>query len=164
MASGEYLWNTGYLVGTVHAFEAAIQKDCPELWESYQKLLSTPDEAAYKEAYLALENIAVDYTFNEKVTDALVVPGTFDWLDLGSFKDLYAVTDSNTEGNCVLGGKVAVVDTQNSYIRNDDSSRPVAVIGLDNVVVVNTPNGIVVARKDLSQLVKEASKQLQDQA
>ncbi|HSW98825.1 MAG TPA: sugar phosphate nucleotidyltransferase [Candidatus Saccharimonadales bacterium] len=160
LASGEYLWNTGYLVGTVRAFETAMQKDCPDLWQDYQKLFATEDEESYKQAYLALESVAVDYTFNERVHEALVVPGTFDWLDLGSFKDLYTVTDSNQDGNCVMGDKIAVLETQNSYIRNDDSSKPVAVIGLDNVVVVNTPAGILVARKDLSQMVKEASKEL----
>jgi mannose-1-phosphate guanylyltransferase/mannose-6-phosphate isomerase len=163
LASGEYLWNTGYLVGTVRAFEAAMQKDAPELWASYQSLLNTASEEEFKEKYLALENIAVDYSFNEKVQDALVAPGTFHWLDIGAFKDLYDVTEANEQGNAVVGKNVAVIESQNSYIRNDDEQRPLAVIGLDNVVVVNTKNGIVVARKDLSQLVKEASKKLSEQ-
>jgi mannose-1-phosphate guanylyltransferase len=163
MTSGEYLWNTGYLVGTVRSFETAMQKDCPELWQSYQGLLNTSSEEEFKQAYLALENTPVDYSFNEKVQEALVAPGTFDWLDIGAFKDLYSVTDANEEGNAVLGPNIAVLETQNSYIRNDEPAKPVAVIGLDNVVVVNTPNGLVVARKDLSQLVKEASKQLAEQ-
>jgi len=77
--SGEYLWNGGYLVGTLEAYENAMQRYCPKLWQDYQSLLNAQDEAAYKEAYLALESVALDYTFNELVGDMLVVPGTFDW-------------------------------------------------------------------------------------
>jgi len=156
--SGEYLWNGGYLVGTLGVFEHAMEADCPRLWQDYQKLLASQDEEAYKQAYLGLEKIAIDYTFNERVKNLLVVPGTFDWMDLGSFKDLYAASDANEDGNCLLGDKVVAMDTKNSYVRND-CDKPVAVIGLDDVVVVNTPNGILVARKDMSQLVKEASKE-----
>ncbi|HEX7964054.1 MAG TPA: sugar phosphate nucleotidyltransferase [Candidatus Saccharimonadales bacterium] len=162
LSSGEYLWNTGYLVGTVKAFEAAMEKDCPDLWRDYQNLSATTDDESYNNAYLALESIAVDYTFNEKVQESLVAQGTFDWLDIGAFKDLYSVTQADEQGNCRLGGKVATLETTNSYVRNDDPARPVAVIGLDNVVVVNTPNGILVARTDMSQMVREAAKQFQD--
>jgi mannose-1-phosphate guanylyltransferase len=160
--SGEYLWNTGYLVGTVRAFEKAMEADCPQLWRDYQVLSATEGDA-YADAYLALENIAVDYTFNELVKESLVVPGTFDWLDIGAFKDLYTVTPADEQGNCILGSKIAIQETTNSYLRNDDPSHPMAVIGLDNVVVVNTPAGILVARKDLSQQVREAAKQLQEE-
>lgn len=156
--SGEYLWNGGYMVGTYTALTAAMEKYCPALWQDYQKLLAAPDDESFKEAYLALASVQIDYTFSELVKELLVVPGTFDWMDVGSFNDLYDVSDANEDGNAIIGEKIAAYETANSYIRNDED-KPVAIIGLDNVVVVNTPNGILVARKDLSQKIREVSKQ-----
>jgi mannose-1-phosphate guanylyltransferase/mannose-6-phosphate isomerase len=154
--SGQYLWNGGYVVGTVNAFVAAMQEYCPQLWKDYQSLLATRSDEEYKQAYLALEDIALDYTFNELVKNLLVVPASFDWLDLGSFKDMDAAVEHDALGNH-LKGNIQVEEVQNCFVQNHEE-KPVAVIGLDNVVVVNTPTGILVARKDLSQKVKEVSK------
>jgi mannose-1-phosphate guanylyltransferase len=88
------------------------------------------------------------------------VPATFDWLDVGSFKELYEANNNDGQGNVITGeGIVETIEVENSYIRND-GDKPIAVIGLDNIVVVNTANGILVARKDLSQRVKEIVKKL----
>jgi hypothetical protein len=68
---------------------------------------------------------------------------------------------SNDEaGNVISGGRVEIVEAENSLVRNDGDV-PVAVIGLDNVVVINTKHGILVARKDISQKVKEVVKRLE---
>lgn len=158
--SGEYLWNGGYVVGTVNAFTTAMEHYCPQLWRDYQSLLNTQNEEEYKQAYLALENIALDYTFNELVKDLLVVPASFDWLDLGSFKDMDAAVDHDALGNHIRG-KVAVEEVESCFIQNHED-KPIAVIGLDNVVIVNTPTGILISRKDLSQKVKEVSQRLKD--
>ena len=88
-----------------------------------------------------------------------VVPATFDWMDLGSFKDLHGIVDKDESGNYSYGENVYALDLENVFIRNEET-KPVAVIGLDNVVVVNTPNGILVARKDLSQRAGEVAKQI----
>lgn len=155
--SGEYLWNGGYVVGTLKAFTKAMKSYCPPLWKDYQSLISTKSAKEYEKAYLKLENIPLDYTFNELVKDLLVVPASFDWLDLGAFKDLDAAVEHDKDGNYVRG-KVGLEEVENSFIHNEED-KPVAVIGLNNVVIVNTPQGIVVSRKDLSQKVKEVSQQ-----
>lgn len=158
--SGEYLWNGGYVVGTVNAFTKAMETYCPQLWKDYQSLLATKNEGEYKKAYLALENVALDYTFNELVKDLMVVPASFDWLDLGSFKDMDAAVDHDANNNHTRG-KVEVEEVQNAFVQNYED-KPLAVIGLDNIVVVNTPTGILVARKDLSQKVKEVSQRFEE--
>jgi mannose-1-phosphate guanylyltransferase len=154
--SGKYLWNGGYTVGSVNVFMAAMQKHAPERYADYHRLKKAESAEHYNEIYLSFANDAIDYAFSEKVDNLLVVPATFDWLDVGSFSELYLANDPDASGNVIAdSGVVQTIDVENSYIRNDDA-KPVVVIGLDNVVVVNTPNGILVARKDLSQRVKEA--------
>ncbi len=159
-ASGKYLWNSGYNVGSVNVFLGAMKKHAPERYADFQSLqkVKTPEE--YDATYLGFENDAIDYALSEKVDNLMVVPATFDWLDIGSFKELYEANNNDGAGNVITGdGVVETIEVENSYIRND-GDKPVAVIGLDNVVVVNTPNGILVARKDLSQRVKEIVKKL----
>lgn len=155
--SGNYLWNTGYLMTTLSTLEREIQEHNDELWNSYQALLNSED---VDQTYLSLENRVIDYELSEKVSDGLVVSCTFDWLDVGSFGDLYDANGSDEQGNHLRGKRIYEDEVENAYVRNEED-KPVVVIGLDNVVVVNTPNGILVARKDLSQKVKDAVKRME---
>ena len=162
LRSGEYLWNGGYFIGSVNTFLAAMDRFSPEMKKEYEDLLATTDQASYYETYLGFENVSIDYALNEKVDDLLVVPATFDWMDLGSFKDLHDANESNEAGNYAQGENIHAVEVENTYIRNEEA-KPVAIIGLDNVVVVNTPHGVLVARKDLSQKVGDIAKKVQAQ-
>lgn len=158
--SGEYLWNMGYFVAPANVFLAKMKKHAPDMHHGFAALQKVQgDEKAYKTAYMQFENIAIDYALLEKTPDLLVVPGSFDWMDIGSFADLHDVSDLDEQNNHLRGDGIEVKGVENSYIRNEDE-KPVAVIGLDNVVVVNTPNGVLVARKDLSQNVGEIAKKL----
>lgn len=161
LASGEYLWNCGYFVASVNVFTDVIRKNAPELSASLERLQAIGDVSSqeYVEAYLSLENDAIDFALIEKVDDLVVVPANFDWADIGSFKDAHAVSPLDGQDN-LIRGNVYAVETDNAYIRNE-TDVPVAVIGLNNVVVVNTPNGILVARKDLSHKVGDIAKQIQ---
>jgi len=149
--SGDYLWNTGYLMATITTLEREIKDNAPEMWEHYQLLLHATD---LQQTYLDLPAATIDTSLSEKLTDALVVPGTFDWMDVGSFGDLHEANESDESGNHLRGDDIYVDMVENAYVRNEED-KPLVVIGLDNVVVVNTPNGILVARKDLSQKVKD---------
>jgi mannose-1-phosphate guanylyltransferase len=157
VSSGNYLWNCGYFVGSVDTFKQKMESYAPDLLQNYQKLVSAePDN--YQETYLSLENDAIDYALIEKVKDLLVVPASFDWMDLGSFGDLHKAVGADKQGNHTVGN-TEVEMVNNSYIENQED-KPVAVIGLDNVAVVNTPHGLLITRKDLAQKVGEVSKRI----
>lgn len=159
--SGEYLWNMGYFVAPLAVFLEKMQQYAPGLYGRYQALLATNgDETAYNQAYLGFEPSIIDYDLMEKTPDLLVVPGTFDWADIGSFNDLPLAVERDADGNHLRGGPIEAMDVTNSYVRNEEQ-KPLAVIGLDNVVVVNTAQGILVARRDLAQKVGEIAKKIQ---
>ncbi len=161
MVSGRYLWNCGYSVGSVNTFVSGMKKYASLLYENYQKLSNEViGSEEYKKLYLSFEKQAIDYALIEKVTNLLVVPASFDWIDLGSFKDLHAANLSDEFGNHFRGKNIEYLDVANSYIRNEED-KPVAIIGLDNIVVINTKNGILVSRKDLSQKVGDIAKKIQ---
>ncbi len=153
-SSGRFFWNMGYLVTTLDTFEKAVEKDSPDYWKAYQKLLAAEDP---NKAYMELESIAVDYAFSEKVKGALVIPGSFDWTDIGSFGDLHNISVQDAHGNFVKGEQVAMEGVSNSYVHNHNDV-PIAVIGLDNVVVIHTEHGILVTNKNFAQQVGEVSK------
>lgn len=157
LKSGEYLWNASYFVGSINTFISAMQDFAPDWAANYDRLAKATDKT-YEKTYLAFDNVSIDYALIEKVKGLLVVPASFDWMDLGSFADMHKVVAQDDQRNHV-GGDVELEDVENSFIQNLED-KPVAVIGLDNVVVVNTPHGILVARKDLSQKVGEVSKRI----
>lgn len=162
MVSGNYLWNCGYSVGSVNTYIESMKTYAPDFYKDYQKLANIKEVNSdeYQKAYLNLKKQAIDYALIEKVKNLLVVPASFDWIDLGSFKDLHAANLSDEFGNHFRGKNIEYLDVANSYVRNEEN-KPVAIIGLDNVVVINTIDGILVARKDLSQKVGDIAKKIQ---
>ncbi|MDB5166501.1 MAG: mannose-phosphate guanylyltransferase [Candidatus Saccharibacteria bacterium] len=157
IGSGNYLWNCGYFVGSLEVFEDSMRRFAPELFENYQRLINA-DPIEVEATYLSFDSIAIDYALIERMDNLLAVPAAFDWMDVGSFADLHKAVVRDEAGNAVIG-KVALEEVENSLVHNQED-KPVVVIGLDNVVVVNTPHGIIVSRKDLSQKVGEVSKRL----
>jgi mannose-1-phosphate guanylyltransferase len=133
----------------------------PDLMKSYASLTvaGEPGSDAYNTAYLALDNQVIDIALIEKAKNLAVVSASFDWMDVGSFRDLHDVVPQDEHGNYTHGENIFPIDVESVYIRNEED-KPVAVIGLDNVVVVNTPAGVLVTRKDISQRAGEVAKEL----
>ncbi len=156
--SGQYLWNCGYFVGSLDTFKQTMRDYAPQLYQNYEQLVAATPEN-YEAKYLSFDNMTIDVELIEKVPNLLVVPASFDWMDLGSFSDLSKAVGGNANGN-YTHGLVELEEVENTFVENQED-KPVAVIGLDNIVVVNTPAGIVVARKDLSQKVGDVSKRFQ---
>jgi mannose-1-phosphate guanylyltransferase len=157
LQAGNYLWNCGYFVGSVNTFMSEIRSVAPNLEKSFDSLSAVNDisDPSYNETYLSFTDLVIDYELAEKSNNLAVVPANFDWMDIGSFKDLHEANQSNEQGNFFKGQAIYDDELENVYIQNEEE-KPVVVIGLDNIVVINTPNGILVARKDLSQKVKDA--------
>ena len=162
LASGNYLWNCGYFVGSVSTFLNEMEKYSPDLKKNYDQLSQVENELSdeYVSIYQSFQSDSIDYALIEKSEDLIVVPASFDWADIGSFKDLHAVIDLDEKGNHITGKAVYVDEIENVYLRNEED-KPVVVIGLDNVVIVNTKDGVLVARKDLSQKVGDIAKKIQ---
>jgi len=131
----------------------------PDLKDIYKNLCELSGQA-YTDYYLGLESIAIDYTLIEKAKGLLVIPASFDWMDLGSYGDLHKAIGGDDKGNYAVGN-IETEGVQNSFIHNQED-KPVAVIGLDNVAIVNTPHGLLVTRKDLAPKVGEVSKRIEE--
>lgn len=161
IASGKYLWNCGYFVGSVGTFLREMERSAPELKANYEKLLAIDDVNSkdYENTYLGFTNEVVDIALIEKAENLAVVSASFDWMDLGSFRDLHQANESDEKGNHLRGKNIHSEEVENAYIRNEED-KPVIVIGLDNVAIINTPDGILVTRKDISQKVGDIVKRM----
>lgn len=157
--SGNYLWNCGYFVGSINTFVSKMSQFAPNLKEQYDALTQATSPEDQDQIYLGFDSNAIDYALIERVRDLLVVPASFDWMDLGSYADLHKAADCDEAGNHQQGKSIELDQVQNSFIHNYED-KPVVVVGLDNVVVINTKHGIVVARKDMSQAVGDAAKKI----
>jgi mannose-1-phosphate guanylyltransferase len=104
-----------------------------------------------EKAYFKFPNEPIDTELIEKVQDLVVLPGRFDWADVGSFKDLYEIL-RNGESN-VHKGQVYDIDSKESLVIANN--KPIITIGLDNMIVIDTDEGILVCPKDKCQLVKD---------
>lgn len=159
--SGNYLWNCGYFVGSISTFLDEMAANATNLKDTFDTLSALePASQEYSDAYLALDNQVIDIALIEKAKSLAVVSASFDWMDVGSFKDLHDAVNRDEAGNYFKGEGINPIDVENVYVRNEES-KPIAVIGLDNIVVVNTPDGILVARKDVSHRTGEVAKKLQ---
>lgn len=160
--SGKYYWNCGYFVGSVNTFLGEMQRSAPDLQRSFESLaaVAQPRSDEYNQAYLALDNQVIDIALIEKAKSLAVVGASFDWMDVGSFTDLHNVVPRDEQGNYFRGENIHPIEVENVYVRNEED-KPVAVIGLDNVVVVNTPDGLLVTRKDVAARTGEVAKKLQ---
>lgn len=158
--SGNYLWNTGYLTGTLATFERELRQHAPRLWNDYEELGSAILPIMRRRMYMDFVPEPIDTALSEHVPDALVVCGEFDWADVGSFHDLHDVSDQDKKGNYIAGENIELENVADSYVRNE-ADVPVAVIGVDNVAVIATENGILVTNKAHAQKVGDISKKIQ---
>ena len=153
LKTNRYLWNLGLFAAPISVYEKEFAKHSPLLSTNYQKLsaciTSTKDADA---CYLDFENEPIDTALIEKLDHVLVIPGNFDWADIGSFRDLHELL-KNTE-DVVTKGKVAQIDCEDTLIISE-TDQPVVAIGLSGMVAINTSQGILICPKDRAQNVKD---------
>lgn len=152
--NGNYLWNMGYFAAPLRVFVEAMKNDAPTMYEQYRKLEESSDKEA---TYLEFEDIAIDYALIERAKGTLVVPGTFDWIDVGNFQDLHSVSPQDEMNNAIKGEHIEVDQVANSLVRNETDCN-LAVVGLDNVAVVVTDNGILVTNRNYAHKVGDVAK------
>ena len=165
-SSGNYFWNSGMLLLKASRYLEELQKFRPDIYEACK--LSMADVSADLD-FLRVDSTAfkncpsqsVDYAVMEKTNDAMVVPMSAGWSDIGSWSSLFDVSDKDVDGNAVRGDVMLHAST-NSYIRASDQL--VAAVGVDNLVVIATKDTVMVANKDYAEDVKLIVRKLKEEA
>jgi mannose-1-phosphate guanylyltransferase len=162
LEAGNYLWNQGLFAGPIKVWVEEFKRHDREYYDGYQALAAAINEPGkFKDIYLGFRNDAIDYALMEKSKELVVVPGQYDWADIGSFFDLHAVLNGmkGTEDHNVTEGDVHMIDCEDSMVHST-TGKPVAAIGLSGIIVIDTPEGVLVCSKEQAQLVKKISEKL----
>jgi mannose-1-phosphate guanylyltransferase / mannose-6-phosphate isomerase len=164
VASGRFLWNSGtfvfaaaVLLRELDAFRPDIAAAARKAWEQRAKDMDFTRLGA--EAFAACPAESVDRAVMERTQAAAVVEAEMGWSDVGSWATLWSVAAKDAEGN-VVRGDADVRESRNSYVRAD--SRLVSVIGVADLVIVETSDAVLVAHRDKAQSVKEAVSRLEE--
>lgn len=162
LASGEYFWNSGMFAFKAGRFLRELQKFNPQMLEVCQAAMQQARAdldfiRVDREIFAGCPADSIDYAVMEKTDAAVVIPLAAGWNDVGSWSALWEVTAKDGAGNAIKGD-VMTVDTRNSYIHS--SNKLVAVIGVDDLIVVETDDAVMIAAKDKVQEVKAIVDQL----
>ena len=163
--SGDYLWNSGMFLFKASRYLEELEKFRPDILASCKKAMSNVEKdldftRPDREAFLQCADESIDYAVMEKTLDAIVVPLDAGWSDVGSYSALWEVCPKDKQCN-VIKGDVIAQDTTNSYIHSQN--KLITTLGIDNLIVIDTPDAVLIANKDKVQNVKEIVNELKSQ-
>ena len=157
--SGRYFWNSGMFVWKVSTIRAALNQFLPESMtklapvgeavragKDYQPLLA--------DVYPSLKKISIDYAVMEKASKVLMVELQCEWLDVGSWPALDSVTSLDEAGNAVIAKNTVILDSYRNVIVSPDDHL-LAVLGMDDCIIVHSADATLVCAKSDSQRLKE---------
>jgi mannose-1-phosphate guanylyltransferase len=157
--TGEHFWNSGMFVWTLGAIRKALEEFLPD---SMAKLAPVRQAAEagqdttemLKEVYPTLDPISIDYAVMERARNVMMVELKCEWLDVGHWPALGEVCDLDRDGNVVIASDTIVMDSSHNIIVSEDDHL-LAVVGMDDCIVVHTKDATLVCNKSDSQRLKD---------
>lgn len=167
--SGRFLWNSGMFCFQAGAMLKAMEEYCPDILAKTQQCLEKSRKAEGKNtfeleldasSFAEVPDNSIDYAIMERTDQIAVVPCTIGWSDIGSWSALGELVPPDTQGNRV-NGEALLHDVNNCFIQS--SERMIGAVGIDDLIIVDTPDALLVADKARSQEVKHLYKELKAQ-
>jgi mannose-1-phosphate guanylyltransferase len=156
LKQGNFVWNSGIFLWKASTILAEIERHLPELHQgllAIRPALATDQESeVVARVYQGLAGISIDYGVMEKAREVVVFPGAFDWSDLGSWDTLWEVLPKDSEGNAARGEWIGV-EARGSLVHS--AQRLVALVGVEDLLVVDTPDALLICRRGRSQEVRQ---------
>jgi len=147
-------WNSGIFVWTLRAISEAFEKWMPSKW-NHMRECQSPEEL--REIYRSFSSIPIDVAILEKATNVYVIPSDIEWSDLGSWNALYELEVKNGSNNAVLSGDVISKEAHGCLV-SVTPGKQVALIGIDDLIIVERDNAILIAHRSQDQQVRDISK------
>ncbi len=157
LEDGNYYWNSGMFVWKASVILAEIQTHLPEVWSVLQLMRQRWNageawQEVIRDDFNKMPDISIDYGVMEKSDNVSLVTADIGWSDVGSWDAVHEMAKHDEHGND-LSGNVLAIDCKNSLLRSE--SRLIAAVGLDDIIVVETPDAILLAKAGESQRVRE---------
>lgn len=166
LADGGYAWNGGIFLFRADAFLEALAQHEPALLDAVRRSISSGERSGTHirpatQAFAEATNKSIDYAVMEKSDRVAVVPVSMGWNDVGSWDALHAISAADDAGNAI-GGEVIALDTTNCLARSDGVR--VAMVGVNDLIVVASGNDVLVLPRGRSQEVKTLLEAMKDRA
>jgi mannose-1-phosphate guanylyltransferase len=159
---GSYLWNASMFVWQAGTLMAEIERFLPELHDALQRIVDAWDTPRREETlariWPTVTDVSIDHGILERSDRVDVVPGTFGWSDLGDWHGVGTILQNGDDSNVVIGCEAVTSHARNAVIVGNQ--RTVAVVGIDNIVVVDTPDALLVCERSRAQDVRGIVAQL----
>jgi len=160
VADGRHLWNAGMFFFRASAMRSAIAQHMPELGRGLDEIDAAAgrgEEArVIAEVFATLSSVSIDHGVMEKAAKIAVVPGRFGWNDVGSWEVTWEMSDRDSHGNAVPADTV-VIDACNNLVRdltNGATRKRWALVGVTDLVVVETPDAVLIVPRERAQDVR----------
>jgi len=162
LKSGEYHWNSGMFCFQANVFLEALGQHAPDVLAAVEKVWAETDQSASpvefpQKLFSECPSISIDYAVMEQADNTAVVVSDFGWSDIGSWKAISELYESDAAGNRI-SGKAVMVGATNCFVQSHD--RVVAVVGVNDLVIVDTQDAVLVADRNQAQDVKQVVDQL----
>lgn len=156
LESGDFMWNSGMFIWRTDSILEEMKLHMPDLFdslESIKKSFGKSDfESVLTNLYGQLKKISIDYGIMEKSNKVYLTKGSFNWSDVGSWEEVYQLSEKDSNGNSITG-QVYTEMSVDSYIYSPNKFT--AVIGVENLIIINTDEALLICRRDNCQDVKK---------
>lgn len=164
LESGQFWWNSGMFCFAAQTMLEAAAQTCPDLLESvraaYGHMRCNGGACEFRDAdFSRIPEISIDYAVMERTPRCAMVPAQFAWSDIGSWTALAAQVPADARGNRTVGDAV-LLDSHDTYVQAQ--GRLVAVVGVNDLAIIETPDAVLVAHRDSVQDVKRVVERLRD--
>ena len=163
LAAGTFLWNAGIFVWRADTILAALAERQPEMLEHLRRIAAawdTPDrDAVFAREFAAIRGISIDYAVLEHAADVAVFEAPFGWDDLGGWSAVARQRGADEAGNTVVGRHLGV-ESRGSIVHSDDDHL-VVTMGVENMLVVHTPDATLVAPRSREEAVRRVVAELE---
>ncbi len=156
LESGDFLWNSGMFIFRADVILAEMKKSLPDLHFALHKIEDAIHTNKYNsvlhQVFAEIKGISIDYGVMEKAKNVYVIKANFKWSDLGSWDEVYRMKIKDKSGN-VITVESFIKDSHNNLVMSPKGI--VGLIGVDDMIIINTKDGLLICKKERSQEVKE---------
>ncbi len=157
LESGTYLWNSGMFIWRADTILDQFKHHLPAVYAAFAPLRTGETEDRVEQAFEQCPSLSIDYGIMEKATSVSVVPASFGWSDVGDWRAVQDLSLKDTDGNTVRGE--AVIHNSTGCLI-DAGKRLVVLVGVQDLVVVETDDAVLVCHRNATQQIKDVQKQL----
>ncbi len=156
--SGDFYWNSGMFIWRASTILKEIEEKLPDVFEKLELVkaaVGTPKyEAVLEKSYRALKSISIDIGVMQRASHVYVIPADIGWNDVGSWETVYEISDKDKHRNAGQFQQLINIDSKKCYVYSPD--KVVALVGVEDLVVVDTGDALLICRRSHAQQVKDA--------